>query len=123
MGQLRMLLVRPSGHDRPVACVVRLTSAVPAPSVSASGSVVHASLFGSVVTSRASTTTQSQFASMSPENLNWSCGAVAAVRSSVLPTRLYDSEFAPAARYCVPLNGSNGAAPGRSQSAALRESA
>ena len=63
------------GQLSPVSCVVRLTSG-PAPSVSTSGSVVHASLFGFVVTSRTSTANQSQFASRSPENLNYSFGAV-----------------------------------------------
>jgi hypothetical protein len=91
--------------------------------VSASGSVVQSSEFGSSVTSRASTTTQSQFSSMSPENWNSSCGSVVSVRSSTLPSRLYEYELAPAAMYCTPLYGLNGAAPGRSQSAALRESA
>ena len=67
--------------------VVRLTSG-PAPSVSASGSVVHASLFGLVVTSRTSTVIQSQAGSMSAETLKFSFGAARPVRSSVLPSRL-----------------------------------
>jgi hypothetical protein len=91
--------------------------------VSASGSVVQASLSGFVVTSRASTITQSQFSSTSPENLKFSLGAVRPVRSSVLPKRLYAWLSAPADMYIVPLNGLNGAAPGRSQSATLREDA
>ena len=68
----------PPGTSRPCSGCVRLVSASPAPSVSASGSVVHSSESGSSVTSRTSTATQSQSSSMSPENLNSSCGAVAA---------------------------------------------
>src|SRR5690349_12014679 len=78
----------------------------------ASGSVVQAS----VPTTCASTNMKSQPASVSNDVWNLSRAAVAAVRSTVLVSRLYDTSACPLHRYQSPSYGSYGAAPGSCQS-------